>query len=69
MNLLNHSILTVHSVKDVTDKFAQNTGDIPKERLFEVDLTFDCEGIIERRTNQFWESVWKEAEKNSCFLA
>lgn len=69
MNLLNHSILAVHSVKDVTDEFVQSTGYVPNERLLEVDLTFDCEGTIERKTKQIWESDWKEAEEDGYFLA
>lgn len=69
MNLLDHYILAVHSVKDITDEFVHHTGDIPNERLFEVDLTYDCVGTIERKTKQFWESIWKEAENNGCFLA
>ena len=46
MNLLEHYIKEIHSVQDVSDKFEKTTGNKPKEPLYEVDVTFDCYGVV-----------------------
>lgn len=48
MNLLEHYIKEIHSVKDITNEFTERCGYVPNEPLLEVDLTYTCYGVVER---------------------
>ena len=69
MNLLEHYIKEIHSVQDVSDKFARATGLKPKEPLYEVDVTVDCYGVIERTRKIMSKSALEQAKKQGYFLA
>lgn len=69
MNLLEHYIKEIHSVQDVSDKFEKATGGEPKEPLYEVDVTFDCYGVVERDTRFMDKSEFEQAKKQGYFLA
>lgn len=69
MNLVEHHIVKVHSVKDISDEFEQNVGFLPYEPLIEVDLTYNCYGRITRIPKQFFKSDWEEAVENGYFMA
>lgn len=69
MNLLEHYIVEVHSVKDITDEFIKHCKDVPKEPYLEIDMTYNCYGIIERHKQRFWKSDWDMANKQGYFLA
>ena len=69
MNLLEHYIKEIHSVQDVSDKFAIETGRKPKEPLYEVDVTFDCYGEVERTRKIMSKSDFEQAKKQGYFLA
>ena len=69
MNLLEHYIKEIHSVQDVSDKFEKATGHKPKEPLYEVDVTVDCYGVVERTRKIMSKSDFEQAKKQGYFLA
>ena len=69
MNLLEHYIKEIHNVQDVSDKFASSTGRKPKEPLYEVDVTVDCYGVVERDRRFMDKSEFEQAKKQGYFLA
>lgn len=69
MNLLEHYIKEIHSVQDVSDEFEKATGGEPKEPLYEVDVTFDCYGVVERTRKIMNKSEFEQAKKQGYFLA
>ena len=69
MNLLEHYIKEIHSVQDVSDKFVRATGRKPKEPLYEVDITVDCYGVVERKRKFMSKSYYEQAKKQGYFLA
>ena len=69
MNLLEHYIKEIHSVKDVSDKFEKATGRKPKEPLYEVDVTVNCYGAVERKREFMSKSEFEHAKKQGYFLA
>ena len=69
MNLLEHYIKEIHNVQDVSDKFASSTGCKPKEPLYEVDITVNCYGVIERMSKFMSKSEFEQAKKQGYFLA
>ena len=69
MNLLEHYIEEIHSVQDVSDKFEKATGRKPKEPLYEVDVTVNCYGAVERKRKFISKSEFEQAKKQGYFLA
>ena len=69
MNLLEHYIKEIHSVQDISDKYVRATGSEPKEPLYEVDVTVDCYGVIERTRKIMNKSDFEQAKKQGYFLA
>ena len=69
MNLLEHYIKEIHNVQDISDKFARETGRKPKEPLYEVDVTVDCYGVVERTRKIMSKSEFEQAKKQGYFLA
>ena len=69
MNLLEHYIKEIHSVEDVSDEYEKAIGHKPKERLYEVDVTFDCYGVVERKRRIMSKSDFEQAKKQGYFLA
>ena len=69
MNLLEHYIKEIHNVEDVSDKFARATGRKPEEPLYEVDITADCYGVVERMKKIMSKSALEQAKKQGYFLA
>ena len=69
MNLLEHYIKEIHNVQDISDKFARETGRKPKEPLYEVDVTVDCYGVVERKRRIMSKSEFEQAKKQGYFLA
>lgn len=69
MNLLEHYIKEIHGVQDVSDKFARATGHEPKEPLYEVDVTANCYGVVERKRKLMSKSDFEQAKKQGYFLA
>lgn len=60
MNLLEHYIKEIHSVEWV------EIGDLI---LQEVDLTYDCYGVVTREIRRFFPDEWKEAKEQGYFMA
>ena len=69
MNLIEHYIKEIHSVTDITEEFSKTCGYTPQEPLLSVDLTYDCYGLVKRKTETFWKSNFEEIKKNGYFLA
>lgn len=69
MNLLEHHIIEVHSVNDITNDFTKHCGYIPEEPYLEIDMTYDCYGIVKRCKQRFWKSNWDAVKKQGYFLA
>ena len=69
MNLLEHYIKEIHSVQDVSNKFEKATGLKPKEPLYEVDVTVDCYGAVERNRKFMSKSEFEQSKKQGYFLA
>ena len=69
MNLLEHYIKEIHSVQDVSDKFEKATGSKPKEPWYEVDVTVNCYGAVERKRKFISKSEFEQAKKQGYFLA
>lgn len=69
MNLLEHYIKEIHSVQDVSNKFEKVTGRKPKEPLYEVDVTVNCYGAVERKREIMRKSKFEQAKKQGYFLA
>lgn len=69
MNLLEHYIKEIHNVQDVSDKFVRATGLKLKEPLYEVDITVDCYGVVERTRRFMDKSEFEQAKKQGYFLA
>lgn len=69
MNVLEHFIKEIHSVRDITEEFKQHSRCEPAEPLLQVDLTYDCYGIITRETKTFWKSDFERANKEGYFMA
>ena len=68
MNLLEHYIKEIHSVKDITNKFTERAGYEPGESLLEVDLTYDCYGVVERGKMIFFGSQILKEQRNKVIL-
>ena len=69
MNLLEHYIKEIHSVQDISDKYKKAIGHKPKEPLYEVDVTVDCYGVVERKRSIMSKSEFEQAKKQGYFLA
>ena len=69
MNLLEHYIKEIHNVQDVSDKYEKAIRHKPKEPLYEVDVTFDCYGVVERMKKIMSKSALEQAKKQGYFLA
>ena len=69
MNLLEHYIKEIHNVQDVSDKYEKAIRQKPKEPLYEVDVTFDCYGVVERIKKIMSKSALEQAKKQGYFLA
>ena len=69
MNLLEHYIKEIHNVEDISDKYVRATGSELKEPLYEVDITVDCYGVVERTRKIMSKSEFEQAKKQGYFLA
>ena len=69
MNLLEHYIKEIHSVQDVSDKYEKAIRQKLKEPLYEVDITVDCYGVVERMKKIMSKSDLEQAKKQGYFLA
>ena len=69
MNLLEHYIKEIHSVKDITNKFEEKCGYAPHDQFLEVDLTCDCYGVVERKICYFSKSKFEIVKKQGYFMA
>lgn len=68
MNLLENYIKEVYSVTDVTNRFTEKTGEIPKEPLLKVKLRIDCYGCVEDTVKMFFASEWEEVKKKGYYM-
>ena len=68
MNLLEHYIKEIHSVRDVTEEYVKY-GHKPPEPLLEVDMTVNCYGVIERKKKQFLKSDFELAKAMGYYMS
>ena len=68
MNLLEHKIIEIHSVKDVTSAFVEHCGYNPDEPLLTVNLTFDCYGLRKTKDVTFWQSTFEKVKEALSLL-
>ena len=68
MNLLKHHIKEIHSISDITDRFIKRCGYEPNEALLEVDLTYDCYGVIKRKKETFFGKATLKRQGNVVIL-
>ena len=59
MNLLEHHIKEIHHAE---------LKQVKGWDLVEVDLTYSCYGITERKTKLFWPKEWEDAKTNGYFM-
>lgn len=69
MNLLEHYIVKIHSVEDVTKDYEKRIGVKPNEPVYMVDLTYDCYGKIKREAYIFCKSKFEQVKKRGYFMA
>ena len=69
MNLLEHYIKEIHNVQGVADRYDKVIRHKPKEPLYEVDVTVDCYGVVERMKKIMSKSALEQAKKQGYFLA
>ena len=68
VDISEYRIVKVHSIHDVSESIENKTGKKPKEPHFEVDLTYDCYGEIERKTILFSDLAWNIAKLKGSFM-
>ena len=69
MNLLEQYIKEIHNVENICDKYEKAIRQKPKEPLYEVDVTVDCYGVVERTRKIMSKSEFDQAKKQGYFLA
>lgn len=69
MNLIEHRIVEIHSVEDVTEQFERKVGIKPREPFFQVDLTHDCYGQVTREKKYFYQTEWEVAKLKGYFMS
>ena len=69
MNLLEHYIKELHNIQDISDKFEKATESELKEPLYEVDITVDCYGVVERMRKIMSKSEFERAKKQGYFFS
>ena len=69
MQAIEHYIKEIHNVEDVSDKYEKAIRQKPKEPLYEVDVTVDCYGVVERMRKFMSKSEFEQAKKQGYFLA
>ena len=69
MNLLEHYIDEVISVKDVTDKYTRSIGKKPHSKLFEVVCKINCYGHKEEVKKHWFESEWNRIKEQGYYMS
>ena len=69
MNLLEHYILEVFNVEDISNEFERILGYPPKEPFLQVNMMIDCYGIKECVQKTFFKSKWEKAQKQGYYMA
>ena len=68
MNLVEHYIVEIYSIEDITKEFEEETGEKPRGKLFEVDLLYNCYGRKNRTTKIFAERELETTKKRGYYL-
>lgn len=69
MNVLEHFILSVYKIEDITEEYEKKFAKPSKEKLLKVFLEYDCYGQKDKTELVFSETEWNTAKKNGYFLA
>lgn len=65
MNLLEHYIKEIHSVKEYNEEW---TKEFPDTQFIEADITYDCYGTIERKKHVWNINTWNRIKENGYFM-
>lgn len=65
MNLLEHYIKEIHSVKKCKKEW---TKEFPGEEFVNVDLTYECYGCIERMVHTWNKYSWEQIQEQGYFM-
>ena len=65
MNILEHYIKEIHNEKPCTDKWTEKH----EEDFVIVDVTVNCYGAIEEKTNIFEKKQWEAIKKQGYYMA
>lgn len=65
MNLLEHYIIEVHSIVDLTHKVTCIKSDT---KYLEVDVSYDCYGIVERNKLILTQDEWDYILERGYFM-
>lgn len=68
MNLLEHYIKEIHSVRKCEEEWTKED-DFKDKEYVEVDLTYDCYGCIERRTRCWDKEYFEYIKEKGYFMA
>ena len=69
MNLLEHYVLNVNSVEDITIEAKRKIGFMPSEKIYKVDMDTVCYGVKERVVKVFTEKEYMSMKKNGYYMA
>ena len=65
MNILEHYIKEIHSIKPCTEEWIT---EFPYRELLEIELTSDCYGRIERETYIWSSNQWEQIKEQGYFM-
>ena len=69
MNVLEHYIIEVHVVKDITALYESKTCEQAKEPLLEVTMLIDCYGSKSDVRKHFYKSEWERVKEQGYYMA
>lgn len=69
MNLIEHKVIEIHNVVDITKKFEATYGYLPCDVMYEVDLTYTVSGTTVRRKRTMFRCELDGIRKRGYFMA
>lgn len=69
MNLVEHYIIEIYDIEDITEKFVKDIGYPPVEPMIMVKMRVNCYGNEEDVASTFYLSKWEEIQKQGYYLA
>lgn len=69
MNLLEHNIVKVYSVDDITKEAEENLGYTQREQRVRVIMRVDCYGQEEDAVKIFYKTEWEKVREQGNYMA